>query len=81
MKIKQTVQKKARGEMIPLIDSMFLILVFFVYAMLSMVVHKGISVNLPEAATSVVSKEEYIAVSITMDGQKVFNKSDFSLKE
>ena len=81
MKIKRIIHKKARIEMIPLIDSMFLILVFFVYAMLSMVVHKGISVDLPVAATSVINKEEYISVSITKDGKMFFNKSEITLRE
>ena len=33
--------KSARIELIPLIDIIFLLLVFFIYSMLSMVVYRG----------------------------------------
>jgi len=42
MKIEFDVGKKARIEMLPLIDIVFLLLVFFIYAMLSMAVHKAL---------------------------------------
>jgi len=42
-------KRKARIEMVPLLDVVFLLLVFFIYAMLSMSVHRGIDVALPEA--------------------------------
>ena len=40
-------ERKARVEMVPLIDCMFLLLVFFIYAMVTMTEHRGIRVNLP----------------------------------
>jgi biopolymer transport protein ExbD len=39
--------RTARIEMIALIDVVFLLLVFFIYAMLSMVVQRGVDVVLP----------------------------------
>lgn len=81
MKIKQIPRKRARIEMIPLIDSMFLLLVFFIYAMLSMVVHKGISVDLPVAATSVIDKEDYLSLSITREKKIFFDKREVSFRE
>ena len=39
--------KKARIELIPLLDVVFLLLVFFIYAILSMSVHQGVRVTLP----------------------------------
>jgi len=54
--------------MIPLIDIVFLLLVVFIYAMLSMTVHKGIRVDLPESSTAEVDQEEHFSVSITADG-------------
>ena len=53
--------------MIPLIDIVFLLLVFFIYAMLSMVVHRGLKVELPAAATARVDKRDYVDVTITRD--------------
>jgi biopolymer transport protein ExbD len=47
MKIHLPATKKARIEMLPLIDIVFLLLVFFIYAMLSMAVHRGLPVELP----------------------------------
>jgi biopolymer transport protein ExbD len=42
--------RRARIEIVPLIDVVFLLLVFFIYAMLSMTVYRGIQVDLPRAA-------------------------------
>ena len=39
----------ARLEMIPLMDVIFLLLVFFIYAMFTMSTHHGIQVDLPRA--------------------------------
>jgi biopolymer transport protein ExbD len=60
-------QRKARIEMLPLIDVVFLLLVFFIYAMLSMVVHRGLRVELPGAATADVDRYEYVGITITSD--------------
>jgi biopolymer transport protein ExbD len=53
--------------MIPLIDVVFLLLVFFIYAMLSMVVHRGLRVELPGASTAEVNQLEYVSITITKD--------------
>ncbi len=53
--------------MIPLIDVVFLLLIFFIYAMLSMTIHKGIPVLLPKAKTSLIDREEYLSISIARD--------------
>jgi biopolymer transport protein ExbD len=58
-------QKSARIELIPLIDIIFLLLVFFIYSMLSMAVYRGIPVTLPNAETVEKAKEQ--AVFITVD--------------
>ena len=60
-------QRKARIEMLPLIDVVFLLLVFFIYAMLSMVVHRGLRVELPSAATAEVDRYEYVGITVTKD--------------
>ena len=53
--------------MIPLIDVVFLLLVFFIYSMLSMVVHRGLRVELPSAGTAEVDRYEYVGITITED--------------
>lgn len=65
--------QKARLEMISLMDVMFLILVFFIYSIFSMSVHRGIKVNLP-AATGVHEKGELTLVTITPENMLYLNK-------
>ena len=59
--------RKIRIEMVPFMDVVFLLLVFFIYAMLSMVVHRGLRVELPSAATAEVDRYEYVGITITKD--------------
>lgn len=68
MKIAGPIKKKARIEMLPLIDIVFLLLVFFIYAMLSMAVHRGLTVDLPASATAELEKEQILAVTVKYTG-------------
>ena len=68
MKITLRNNKKARIEMLPMIDIVFLLLVFFIYAMLSMAVHRGLPVNLPASKTVKIDKKLVLAVTINADG-------------
>jgi len=61
--------KKARVEMLPLIDVVFLLLVFFVYAMLSMVLHRGLKVDLPAASSTHLEKSDYVSITLTADNE------------
>ena len=65
--------KKARVEMLPLIDVVFLLLVFFIYAMVSMVVHRGLKVDLPATGTAVMEKKDYISITIDADNVLYLN--------
>lgn len=68
MKINLQPAKKARIEMLPLIDIVFLLLVFFIYAMLSMAVHRGLPVILPASSSAEVDKDLILSVTIKTDG-------------
>lgn len=68
-------QKRARVEMLPLIDIVFLLLVFFIYAMLSMVVHRGLRVELPEAATAQLDRRDHVTVTITAENAIYVDKA------
>ena len=57
-------RRKARIELLPMIDVVFLLLVFFIYAMLSMVVHRGMRVDLPAGSTARIDKRQYVGVSL-----------------
>jgi biopolymer transport protein ExbD len=73
-------EKKARVEMLPLIDVVFLLLVFFIYAMLSTVVHRGLKVELPVAGSSSLEQEDYIAITIDADNQLFLNKEPVAVQ-
>ncbi len=71
--------KKVRIEMIPLIDCMFLLLVFFVYAMLSMAVHRGIPVSLPVSSSAKTDKHLRISVTVQPSGDIYVDNKKVSL--
>ncbi|MBU0481566.1 MAG: biopolymer transporter ExbD [Proteobacteria bacterium] len=64
MKINLPEKRRARIEMLPLIDIVFLLLVFFIYAMLSMAVHRGVPVELPVSSTAAPEKESILSVTV-----------------
>ena len=81
MKLKTGFEaKKARIEMIPLIDIVFLLLIFFIYAMLSMVVHHGFKVELPQATTAEIDKEDYASITVDKDNRILLNKEEVLLE-
>ena len=56
-------KRSARVELVSLMDVMFLVLVFFVYAVFNMAVHRGLKVDLP-SAPGVFEKGERVVVTI-----------------
>jgi biopolymer transport protein ExbD len=69
--------KKARIEIIPLIDIMFFLLASFMMVSLSQVHMKGIKVNLPTGVSGQTqSKRDYISVSVDKDGHYFFDKEE-----
>ena len=74
MKLSLQTNRKARIEMLPLIDIVFLVLVFFIYAMLSMAVHRGLPVILPSSSTAAIDKTTVLSVTIKADGTVFVDK-------
>jgi len=69
--------KKARIEIIPLIDIMFFLLASFMMVSLSQVHLKGIKVNLPSGVSGETqTKREYVSVSVDKDGHYFFDKDE-----
>ncbi len=68
MKIPHRIARRARIEMLPLIDIVFLLLVFFIYAMLSMALHRGMPVRLPTSAAAEVDRRPVLSVTVRADG-------------
>ena len=73
--------KKARIEMLPLIDIVFLLLIFFIYAMLSMVVHHSLPVSLPVSSIAEIDTEQSLTVSVHQNGEIFLDNTRFSLEE
>lgn len=69
MKVLRPEIKKARIEIIPMIDVIFFLLVFFMMTSLTMVQLEGKHVNLPESGTASLNPEEKVVVSIAKSGQ------------
>jgi biopolymer transport protein ExbD len=81
MKVNLGARRRARIEILPLIDIVFLLLVFFIYAMLSMAIHRGISVNLPISSSGKIEKELLLAVTIKESGEILVDKNRTPLKD
>jgi len=80
MKIRRVHTRPPRVEMLPLIDVVFLLLVVFIYAMLSMAVHKGMPVALPASEQIRAEQEQPLSVTIEADGAVFLNKVPVGLE-
>jgi len=60
--------------MLPLIDIVFLLLVFFIYAMLSMAVHHALPVALPISSTAPPDKQVTLSVTVDRNGSVFLNE-------
>jgi biopolymer transport protein ExbD len=80
MKIEIHPRKRPRIEMIPLIDIVFLLLVFFIYTMLSMAVHRALPVVLPASSTADIDKRLTLSVTIEADGTVFLDKEPVPLE-
>ncbi|MGD8985055.1 MAG: biopolymer transporter ExbD [Desulfobacteraceae bacterium] len=81
MKVALPGRRKSRIEMLPLIDIVFLLLVFFIYAMLSMAVHRGLPVILPTSSTAKIDKHLILSVTVRADGSIFLDKERITLKD
>ncbi|MGH7845304.1 MAG: ExbD/TolR family protein [Candidatus Binatia bacterium] len=76
MRLLRKTFKKARIEIIPMIDTIFFLLVFFMISTLSMAHYRGLPVNLPKAATGQPAPSESASVTITQDGKVSIDKQE-----
>jgi biopolymer transport protein ExbD len=72
--------RKARIEIVPMIDTIFFLLVFFMIATLSMTKQQGLPVNLPRAATAEREIRENVTLTITREGRLYYNKQEIALE-
>lgn len=77
-----TIRRRARIEIIPLIDIVFFLLATFVMVSLSMVKNQGILVNLPAATTSAaLDRSNLKTITIKETGEIYLDKVAFSQSE
>ena len=83
MKLSQTQgRKKARLEIIPLIDIMFFLVATFMMVSLSMIKNQGVEVNLPISSSSVtIERSQSATISITKDEEIYFNKDKVDMDQ
>jgi biopolymer transport protein ExbD len=73
-------RKKARLEIIPLIDIMFFLLASFMLVSLTMTKQRTVSVNLPAAATAQTNlKPDNISLAVNAGGQVFIEKQPVTL--
>jgi biopolymer transport protein ExbD len=73
--------KKTRIEVIPMIDTIFFLLVFFMLSSLSMTRLNGLPVNLPTATTATKQPIEPVTITIDKERQVFVNKQAVTLGE
>ena len=81
MRIARKESEKARIEIIPMIDVIFFLLVFFMVSTLSMTINRGLPVNLPTAATSQKDVRDNVSLTVMQDGKIFLNKEPVTLHE
>lgn len=81
MKLPASSRKKARIEIIPMIDTMFFLLVFFMIATLSMALEKGMPVDLPESGTATDDIPDHVSLTLTENDELFFNKETITVPE
>lgn len=82
MKIVVPSRRWADIEMVPLIDTFFLLLAFFISSVLSMSVLKGLPLELPSARQAERLKpEDLLVVTVAKDGQVQLDGTAVTLEE
>jgi biopolymer transport protein ExbD len=79
MRVPRQKSDKARIEIIPMIDIIFFLLVFFMVSTLSMTINRGLPVNLPKAASSQKDLRENFNITVMQDGTIFLNKEPTTL--
>lgn len=81
MRLKQWEPKKARIEIVPMIDTVFFLLVFFMIASLAMTTMKGMPVNLPKSSTASDRSPVRTVVTVTHTGSYYIDKQQVAFEE
>ena len=74
-------EERPQLMIIPMIDIIFFLLVFFMMSMLSMVVQKSMPLTLPQAESAKVSMTRNVPVTIPADGGIYYERDLMSLRD
>ncbi len=81
MKLQREAPRKARMEIVPLIDVMFLVLASFVYASSAMTTHRGLKVELPQATTAQVERKDHLMITVTATDQVYLDQAPIAIED
>jgi biopolymer transport protein ExbD len=73
-------ERQPKLMIIPMIDIIFFLLVFFIMSTLYMVEQQTIPVSLPQAASAQSEKPRSVAVAVTKEGRVLFEQEDIPLE-
>jgi len=73
--------KKGRVEIIPMIDVMLFLLIFFIMITLQMITDKGLKLDLPTSSETKVLPHPHFVLNIVKDGGVVANGKKMSLDQ
>jgi biopolymer transport protein ExbD len=81
MRLKRWEPKKARIEIVPMIDTVFFLLVFFMIASLAMTSMKGMPVNLPKSSTGSDRSVVKTVITVTATGNYYIDKQQVKYQD
>jgi biopolymer transport protein ExbD len=81
VRLRRPETKRARIEIIPMIDTVFFLLVFFMIASLAMTKMTGMPVQLPASATAQAKPVVKVMVTVTAAGRYYMDKQEVSFGE
>jgi biopolymer transport protein ExbD len=81
MKIRQRPSKRARIEIIPMIDVIFFLLVFFMVSSLAMTRINSMPVSLPKTSTSPEALQQKVILTIQKNGALFINRAPTTLEQ
>ena len=74
-------KKSPRVEMLPLMDVVFLLLVFFIYSMLIMAVHRGMKITLPTSDSAERENVSVLSLTVRTDGGLFLDRNPVTLAQ
>lgn len=81
MRLRRFQPKKARIEIIPMIDTIFFLLVFFMIASLAMTTMKGMPVNLPKSGSASDRPMVKVVLTLTDSGKYYIDKQEVPFEQ